>query len=739
MNNPSPSKSMEPQLKLGKSRVKTCAVLQYEGSECGAASLAIILGFYGRFVPLKELREACGIDRDGSNAQQILKASRQYGLKPEAFKYTAEQLKEQGLFPCIVFWRFNHFLVVEGFEDNHVYLSDPGEGRIRISFEEFKASFTGLVIQLHLTPDFKLGGDKPQSPLYLSILILQPYTSQIIKLIALSLLSIIPLLIAAGCSSQFIDQFLQNNRPYFGLPILWILLVTVLVLLGLTFGSYILLRRSEYVLSKELAATLFAKMYKAEFRYILMRIVAELATRMDLAVKSPEYIVSQILRYFISLLQASAILLFSFFISVKLSLLAFFLIGLNVYMNVILTNRRQDANRKLSLEQGKSIGTGLQGINNIETLKACGLEFDFLGQWQKHFLSVVELRQNLGVQMSLSTVASKGSEFALQVLIIGIGGLLIISGNLTLGNLVAFQFIVSLTVQPLTQLPLISKVVQELEGMLGRMDDVFEAEEDQFVRSLEFLPPSTELDTSSKLTGNIAIKNLTFGYNKVDAPLIENLSLDIKAGQHIAVVGKSGSGKSTLLKILAGLYKYHSGELLFDGRPWLEHSDQTIRSSLAYVPQDYFMFNDTIKDNLALWDTSISDELILDAARQAEASKIIYGHPDGLQRILADNGKDLSGGERQRLEICRALVRDPSIVILDEATSALDNLTEKKVLEHLISSNKTIISVAHRLASALISDYVIVLDHGKVIEEGPPNTLLETDSVFAELASLEVA
>ena len=725
--------------RLVRNRVTAKAVLQYEGSECGAASLSIILGYFGRYVPLKDLREACGIDRDGSNAQQILRAARQYDLEANPLKYTPEQLRDQGLFPCIVFWRFNHFLVVEGFDGEHAYLSDPGEGRVRISFKEFANSFTGLAIQLQPTSDFRPGGSSPKSPLVLGFEILKPYRQESLKLLFLSLLSIVPLLITAGCSSQFIDQFLQNDRTYFGLPIIWILFASIVILLGLTFGSYIVLRRVEYLLSKEMASVLFYNLYKSEFKYVLTRIIAELATRMDLSIKTPEYLVAQILRYLISLIQASAILLFSFFISIPLALLAFILIALNIYMNAWLTDLRQDANRKLSLEQGKTIGTGLQGINNIETLKACGLEFDFLGQWQTHFSSVVDLRQKLGYQMAFSTVASKGSEFALQVLTIGLGGLLIISGNLTLGNLVAFQFIVTLAVQPLTQVSIISKFVQELEGMLGRMDDVFNAEQDDYVRSLDISTHSNEDNEVKKLTGSIRLLDLTFGFNNVDPPLFDEICMTIEPGEHLSIVGKSGSGKSTLLKLIAGLYKPLSGEITFDEKNWLDYSDQTIRNSLAYVPQDYFMFNETIRNNLSLWDSSITDEQIFEAASQAEALKIILGHPDALKRNLADNGKDLSGGERQRLEICRALVRNPSIVILDEATSALDNETEKLVLEHLINSGKTIISVAHRLASAFMSDKVLVLDHGVPIEYGSPDDLLKKDTVFAKFASLEVS
>jgi ATP-binding cassette subfamily B protein len=737
--------------KLSKERVKARTCLQYEGAECGAASLATILAYFGRIVELSELRQACGVNRDGSNAKQVLQAGRLYGLTARAYRSSGEQLKEQGKFPCVVFWGFNHFLVVEGFNDTHAYLSDPAQGRARVIMEEFLDSFTGIVLEFEPGPSFVTGGSQ-RSPLLNLPGTLLPYTGSLLLLLLVASAQAVVTLLVAGLTSTFIDSFLQNEQRAFGIPILWLLLLVVLAWLALLSVQFAVLRRMQLVLSKRLTAGLFRKLFQLNFDFFQARFQGEIASRLLLGMQTTQVVVAQLLRFGVSLWVGLLVLMMALVISGWLALLVLLVMGGNLLLNWWLTDQRYDANRKLSIEQGKTQGKGLQGINNIETLKASGLEFDFLSQWQGSFGNVVVESQQLGSQMALASIAAGGSSFLLSALIITFGGLLIIAGKMSLGTLVAFQFLQGQLIAPISALPQLNATLQQLIGDLGRLDDLKNSSDDPLVRSFaistdDITSDNADLhsdstnqnatDNNARLLGAIELRGVNYRFDSISPPFIADLDLSIAAGSQLAIVGGSGSGKTTLIRLLAGLYQPSAGELLFDGRPWQHHGDAVMRRSLAYVPQQVFMFNASIQDNITLWRPGYSLRDLEEAARDANVLETITAQPEAFQRTLRDNGSDLSGGERQRLELCRALLRKPSILLLDEATSALDNATQSQVLDTFARRGLTVISVAHRLDAALRSDQVLVMRAGKVIERGSPQQLLCQEGPFWELVQAE--
>jgi ATP-binding cassette subfamily B protein len=737
--------------KLSKERVKARTCLQYEAAECGAASLATILAYFGRIVELSELRQACGVNRDGSNAKQVLQAGRLYGLTARAYRSSGEQLKEQGKFPCVVFWGFNHFLVVEGFNNTHAYLSDPAQGRARVIMEEFLDSFTGIVLEFEPGPSFVTGGSK-RSPLLNLPGTLLPYTGSLLLLLLVASAQAVVTLLVAGLTSTFIDSFLQNEQRAFGIPILWLLLLVVLAWLALMSVQFAVLRRMQLVLSKRLTAGLFRKLFQLNFDFFQARFQGEIASRLLLGMQTTQVVVAQLLRFGVSLWVGLLVLMMALVISGWLALLVLLVMGGNLLLNWWLTDQRYDANRKLSIEQGKTQGKGLQGINNIETLKASGLEFDFLSQWQGSFGNVVVESQQLGSQMALASIAAGGSSFLLSALIITFGGLLIIAGKMSLGTLVAFQFLQGQLIAPISTLPQLNATLQQLIGDLGRLDDLKNSSDDPLVRSFaistdDITSVNADLhsdstnqnaaDSNARLLGAIELRGVNYRFDSISPPFIADLDLSIAAGSQLAIVGGSGSGKTTLIRLLAGLYQPSAGELLFDGRPWQQHGDAVMRRSLAYVPQQVFMFNASIQDNITLWRPGYSLRDLEEAARDANVLETITAQPEAFQRTLRDNGSDLSGGERQRLELCRALLRKPSILLLDEATSALDNATQSQVLDTFARRGLTVISVAHRLDAALRSDQVLVMRAGKVIERGSPQQLLCQEGPFWELVQAE--
>ena len=728
--------------RLQHQRVKARTRLQYEAAECGAASLATILAYFGRFIELSELRLACGVNRDGSNAKQMLVAARRYGLTARAFRSSGEHLLKEGRFPCVAFWGFNHFLVLEGFSDRHAYLSDPAQGRVRIEIEEFLDSFTGIVLEFEPGSDFQRGGHE-RSPLLDIPATLLPYRRALGQLLLIGCGQAVLTLLVAGLTSSFIDSFLQNQRLYFGIPIIWLLLLSVLGWLTLLIIQYLLLRRMELLLSKRLTADLFRKMFQVTFEFYQARFPGEIASRLLLGMETTQVVVSQMLRFLISLWSGLLILIVAMAISTWLSLLVVVVVAANLLLNWWLTELRYDANRKLAIEMGKAQGKSLQGINNIETLKASGLELDFLSQWQGSFGNVVIQNQTLGAHMALATITSSGSTFMLNALIITAGGLLIIAGKLSLGSLVAFQFLQGQLTAPIATLPQLNATVQSLIGSLGRLEDLKSSANDPLVRSFA-VPDATAAaaqennsSASTRLRGKIELEQLSYSFDPISPPFINQLDLTIPAGSQMAIVGGSGSGKTTLIRLLAGLSQPSGGRLLFDGQPWQDHGDHVMRQSVAYVPQQVFIFNASVHDNITLWRPGYSLEELESAARDAQALHIITAHPEAFARHLRDNGSDLSGGERQRLELCRALLRKPSILLLDEATSALDNATQTSVLNALKARGITVVSVAHRLDAALRSDQVLVMQGGQMVERGSPSELLLQQGPFQELVQSE--
>ena len=720
-------------------RVKATTVLQYEAAECGAASLATILRYHGRIVPLTELRRACGINRDGSNAQRVLVAARQYGLKTKAYRCSGEQLMLQGQFPCVIFWGFNHFLVLEGFDQSHAFLSDPAQGRVRVLMEEFLDHFTGVVLEFSPGPEFRRGG-QDRSPLWMLPGLLRPYRNQLLRLMVVASALLVPNLLVAGLTASFITDFLQEERLYFGIPIVWLLAFSCLMWLILMAVQFVVLRRLELLLSKRLTADLFEKLFSVPWAFFQVRMAGELSSRMLLGMQTTQVVVAQLLRFLVSTWAALLLLVVSCLISFWLTALVAVVLALNLLLNWWLTAQRYDANRKLAIEQGKAQGRALQGLNTIETLKASGLEFDFLSQWQGNFGSVVEQNQLLGSQLAWSTISASTATLLLSALVITLGGLLIIQGRMSLGLLVSFQFLQAQLIAPISTLPQLSSTLQRLIGDLGRLVDLTSTADDPHVRSFQSARTGLEptLGDDQRLNGRITLKGVSYGFNAIDPPFLPALDLDVPAGSRLALVGGSGSGKTTLIRMLAGLLDPLDGEIQFDGKTWEQLDDQLVRGSIAYVPQQVFVFNASIRDNITLWNPDYNDQDLQAAAADAQFLETVTGHPDGFQRQLRDNGSDLSGGERQRLEICRALIRRPSILLLDEATSSLDNLSQRRVLDAVQQRGITVVSVAHRLDAALASDQVLVLAKGQVIERGHPGRLLDDpQSEFSKLVAAE--
>ena len=716
-------------------RITAPTVLQYEAVECGAASLKIVLAFLGRVVPLAELRERCGISRDGVTAVQLKRTAQSYGLDVRAYRTSAEQLKLKTAPPAVLFWNFNHFLVLEGFENNKAYLSDPASGRRSVTWDEFQTSFTGVVLEFTPSASFERGGSEPS--LYHRVpQLIRPYASVLPWLLLVAIVAAVPELFIAGATAQFIDSFLQEGRENIAIPVVWITVIASGVLIVILNLQKLLLRTLGNLLTRRVASLLYVSLFSLPYRYFLQRMGGELSQRLLLPFSLIQLSVNGVVDFMLSLGSGLIAVLVGLLISPLLTLVTLLLSGGNAGFSLWMRNVRKGDNFRLAMVQGKAMGVGMSVVQSIESVKASGLENESFVQWSASFNEGLEELQKQSLANSLSGLVGTTSGFLLRTGVVLLGGVLIILGQLSLGELMGFQFLMGMIQAPLQQLNLLTNQLQQLDGEMGRLNDVVDTMVDPSVRS--FTIASREEGTNEALLqGRVQIRDLAFQFSNTTPRLFGGLSLDLQPGQHLAIVGGSGSGKSTLLRIVCGLFQPTEGSILYDGRPWMDWDDPSLRRSLSLISQDVFLFKATLLENLTLWDPRYSPADALLALKDAGLLDELGGAA-ALQMQLMEAGRNLSGGQRQRVEIARALLRHPSILLMDEATSALDERRERSVVAAVKRSSCTLITVAHRLHSAQVSDLVLVLHQGEPVEVGHPSDLAgRTDGHYRRLLAAE--
>ena len=716
---------------LSKGVAKVPVVMQLEALECGAACLAMVMAYYDKWVPLEQARSDCGVSRDGSKAKNICLAGKSYGFNMDAYRMDPEALKEEGQFPCIIHWEMNHFVVLNGFHGKYVYLNDPARGSVRVTWEEFDHSFTGIVIIPTPTERFEPGG-KQKSTLSFAKKRLVGAQAAVIFVILTTAISYLFGIINSVTARIFMDRLLSGRNREWLYPFIAILSLLAILQLIVAWEQAIYSLKINSKLDVVGSTTYIWKLLHLPMDFYAQRLAGDIQSRLSLNAS----IASALVGTFAPLLINTGMMIFYLVVMLKqsvfLTTIGLITLFINIFMSYIISKRRVNITRVAMRDQGKLEAATVSGISMVETIKSSGAENGFFQKWAGYQAAVnvanvkgAKTNQFLGMLPVLfATLANY------TVLILGVG--LVMRGSFSLGAVLMFQGFLSSFMGPAQTLVSAGQTIQEMRTEMERVEDVMEYPEDPGVAD-----GSLTGEELKKLSGTIELKNITFGYSKLEAPLIQDFSLSLKTGQRVAIVGASGSGKSTVSKLISGLYQPWSGEILFDGKPRSAYPRDVMTGSLAVVDQDIIQFEDTIGNNIKMWDESIEDFEMILAARDARIHDDIMALQGGYRHKLLSGGKNLSGGQRQRLEIARVLSQDPTIIILDEATSALDAKTEYEVVNAIKDRGITCIVIAHRLSTVRDCDEIIVLDKGIVAERGTHEELIGRNGAYADLISNE--
>lgn len=737
-------------------------IMQMEALECGAASLSMIMAYYGKWIPLEQMRVDCGVSRDGSSAKNLLKAARSYGMTAKGFRCETSALATLRT-PCILHWGFNHFLVFDGYSGGKAVLNDPARGIVKVTPEELDREFTGVVLVFEPTEAFVKSG-KSKSITAFALKRLHGTTAPFVFIMLTSILTAIFGLIYPSFGRVFIDRILSRENPEWLAPFVALMSGMVIVQLIVAFVNRIYMLKIEGKLAVVSASEFMWHVLRLPMEFFSQRMAGDIAQRQSSNESIAATLIKDLAPVLINFIMLVLYLVIMLKYSLLLTLICIISVAVNIWLNQFITNKRINIARVRMRDSGKLYGATVAGIEMIETIKASGAENGYFERWAGYSASVntadVDYAKIDMIWGALPGIVNSVTSVA----VISLGVYSIMTGSLTVGMLLAFQGFMSSFMAPVTNLIDVTQSVQEMRTSMERVEDVLNytpdivyeehdledkdekkaAQDDKAESDNDSEDDGFDLSifdegdsTFSKLTGSIEISGLTFGYSRLSDPLISDFSMSLKPGARIAFVGSSGCGKSTLAKLISGLYKPWEGEIRFDGKLMSEIPREVFTGSLAVVDQDITLFEDSIASNIKMWDGSIEDFEMILAARDACVHEDIMQRDGGYSHKLLEGGRDFSGGQRQRFEIARVLAQDPTIMIMDEATSALDAKTEFEVVEAIKNRGITCIIIAHRLSTIRDCDEIVVLNHGVVVERGTHDELMSLDGFYTKLVTTE--
>ena len=712
-------------------RITTPILLQMHASECGAACLGSILAYFGRWVPLTELREKCEVSRDGSSAASILRAARHYGLECSGLSLRAAQLQKLQL-PLILFWQFSHFVVLEGSDSANFYLNDPATGRRRLSAEEFNRGYSGIALRFKRGADFSPGGEQPSLFRQLATM-LAGSRGVLAWVIACGFMLTLLALVVPASVSIFVDDVLKNHGPWGGLVAALLgggVLVYVLSLLKHRFLKRLAVRISVVGYNRGVS-----RLLRLPVEFFEHRLVGDLTDRVSSIDRIAKNLTDRFLVLIVEMAMSAVLLAAMLAYDFRLALIVLLLAVLHGLLARFFNAARAVQSQAMRREQGLLIGLGMQMLSHADNLRMTGADDRFFSRWSGQQARELRARQLYSELGSVNTALPVLVAALRSAAILGVGGSMVLSGDMTLGTLAGFYILAEMFLAPVGRFLEFADKRQALETDLQRLEDISKTAEDPVFSRRN--PQSDSIATFNgrlQLAGRLELKGVTFGFNRSRPPLIKDFNLVVEPGQRVAVVGPSGSGKSTVARLVAGVYQPWSGEILFDGRFRDEIPEEVLRQSISMVDQEVVLFSASLRDNITLWHPAIPDEAVFAATRDACIHDEILLRPQGYSTLIEEGGANFSGGQRQRLEIARALVGNPTVLILDEATSALDAATEEYVDDALRRRGVTCLIVAHRLSTVRDCDEIIVLDKGVEVQRGTHDELIaDEDGTYFKL------
>lgn len=699
---------------------KVPVVMQMETVECGAAALSMLLAYHGKWLSIEQLRTDCGVSRDGSNARNIVLAARSHGMDAHGWHADIDDLP--ALAPAIIHWNYNHFVVFKGFDRGLAFINDPSMGSMAVSMKDFRRSYTGVAITATPGADFKPQGHQTSILHYVRENIRGVKDAFIFTLV-MGLLMSFAGMVYPLFSQIFLDSIITGKNDEWTIPFFFgiVCLVVFNFLLALLDNVYG--RRFAGSMSIKGNTRFLWHALNLPIEFFAQRYVGDIVQRQSLN----EHITTTLVRILapyavnVALLVVYVIVMAQY--SLLLTIVGISVVALNIYTVAAERELRTNLARALEQSEGRFYGITMSCVDNIESIKAAGAERGFFEFWSGNFAR--RNNQEVAFQKRPFWPFVFG-HFANSFILI-LGAALILEGQFSIGMLMAFQGFMAEFMKPAMGLMEGSTTVLELRSQMERIDDV--------------MAYPTEQDTAAgngqsgnvKLGGKIEMRNVTFGYSTSAEPLIRDFSMTLLPGKSVAIVGASGCGKSTIAKLVTGLYKPWSGEILFDDRDSSEVTRGEFVNSVACIDQNVVLFDDTIAENIKMWDHSIEDFTMTMACIDAGIRDDIISRPRGFNTRLVKGGGNFSGGQRQRFEIATALAREPVILILDEATSALDTVMESEVMQSIRQCGASTIVIAHRLSTIRDCDEIIVMDKGRIVQRGTHDELIAQPGAYAEL------